>query len=353
MKKKQILAMGMSAVLLCTSVAFAAPSTQASTVGQQQPVTMPAAKESFRLGSMATVKEMQDSESILVTTEQGQDILLKLNEDTKVVDNETGNLASMQDIQVGDEIFVYYSAIMTRSLPPQSVCELILTHIEKDKTAASLHEVGTITKEEDGKTAILTADGGMIVRVDDQTKFMPLGTKEVVTVDDLKEDTRFLAWYDIVLTSYPGQTYSNRIVILPTVQSTEQSGETKTRTKRGVSVDGKVMNTEGEMINGVAVIPVRVVAEALGCTVSYEQKNGKEFVTVENDTRKMTLEIGQDLYVSTTKIENAVGMTAPVSYQVAPYIQNDTVYAAAEMFEALVGFDVSVDDQMISITTKK
>ena len=378
MKKKQILAMGLSAVLACTSL----PAAFAADENVQAPAEQPAAADttadtaaeqpaaSFRLGSMATVSEAALETSgvypyLLVQTDDEQQIRLNLSGSTLVVDNQTGLPANLADIQAGDRIFAYYSAAMTRSLPQQSACELILVNVG-DSTPASLHEVGSVT-EADGVTSVLTADGSMMVRMDDKTVFSPLATKNIVTVQDLTPGTRFLAWYDIVALSYPGQAYTEKVVILPALPDAEttqaedaaaaealprgeapaEAAETAAMT---IVADGKTLDVTGETRDGVAVLPVRAAAEALGCTVSYEQRDGKEYVTVENDTRAMTLEIGTDSYVSTSKIEGAVGMTEPSQYGVAPYIVDGTTYAAADLFVSLVGFDVTAADGVITIT---
>lgn len=374
MKKKQILAMGLSAVLACSSVAFAADATAAETTTpvadntaatETTTTAVPQVKESFRTGSMATVSKINmDGEtvsSILVKTTDEQDIQLNLSADTLIVNNETGAAAALADIKEGDKIYAYYSKAMTRSLPPQSACELILVGVGEN-TPASLHEVGTVSANDQGMTEVLTADGGMIIRMDDKTTYAPYKTKNIVTKADLTEGTRFLAWYDIVAMSYPGQAYTQKVVILPAAATEETATETQaTReteqtapetTELTIVAGGKTLEVKGEMKDSVAVVPVRAAAEALGCTVSYEQKNGKEYVTVENDTRSMTLEIGTDNYVSTTKIEDAVGMTAPAQYGVAPYIVDGTTYAAADLFKALVGFDVVTEAGTVTITAQ-
>lgn len=373
MKKKQILAMGLSAVLACSSVAFAADLAAAETTApaadntaatETTTTAVPQVKESFRTGSMATVSKINmDGEtvsSILVKTTDEQDIQLNLGADTLIVNNETGAAAALSDIKEGDKIYAYYSKAMTRSLPPQSACELILVGVGEN-TPASLHEVGTVSTNEEGMTEVLTADGGMIIRMDDKTTYAPYKTKNIVTKADLTEGTRFLAWYDIVAMSYPGQAYTQKVVILPAAATEETATEPQTTreaetapetTELTIVAGGKTLEVKGEMKDGVAVVPVRAAAEALGCTVSYEQKDGKEYVTIENDTRSMTLEIGTDNYVSTTKIEDAVGMTAPAQYGVAPYIVDGTTYAAADLFKALVGFDVVTEAGTVTITAQ-
>lgn len=462
MKKKQILAMGMSAALLCAGSVLAAdaektPVEPVKAEGEKVVTGTDATKASevqmnVRMGAMVSVtsvqKEADAYKSMLVKTEKGEEIQLNLDAMTLVVNNETGVPAAMDEIKAGDKVFVYYSPAMTRSLPPQSACELILVNVG-DKTPASLHEVGTVNREEYGKSAITTAAGDMVVRVDGKTAMTALKTKNIVTAEDLTEGTRFLAWYDMVAMSYPGQAYTEKLVVLPTVvqpelivtpeaakeqaeaakkaeetkaevaktetameelkpaektekpkaeeakaeaaktetamklepaEKTEEpkAEETKTETameelkpaekveepkaeetkpveatELTVVAGDKTLATKASMKDGKAVIAVREVAEAMGFQVDYAQKDGKEYVTIQNDMRKMTLEIGADSYVSVPAKEGMVGMAAPAKYGVAPYIVEDRTYAAAELFEAMIGFDVEVKDATVTITAKK
>ncbi len=383
MKKNRILAMGLSAALLCTSSAFAAEmakvEVEPAAAADLENVGVTTEKAQLvRMGEMATVKAVQTEDkmqSVLVKTEK-EEIQLNVDEQTFVVNNETGVPASLADLKAGDKVFVYYSPAMTRSLPPQAACELILVNVG-DKTPASLHEVGTVTKEEDGKYAITTLAGDMIIRTDDKTAISDVKTKNILKAEDLTKGTRFLAWYDMVAMSYPGQAYTEKLVVLPqtgdvselsviskeTTQKTAQELEDLTPAKPTekptegaeltVVANGKTLAGKASMKDGKAVIAVRETAEALGCKVSYAQEDGKEFVTIENETRKMTLEIGKDLYISAAVKEGVVGMTAPATYGVAPYIVDGKTYAPADLFEALVGFDTAVKDGTVTISAKK
>lgn len=362
MKKKQILAMGMSAILACSSVAFAAdvatPAKTTTSVETEQTVSTAAAT---RLGAMATIKQVNQTEgvvkSVLITTDDEQEIQLNIGEQTVVVDNQTGTVAKLDALKAGDKIFAYYSAAMTRSLPPQSACELILVNVGEQP--ACLHKVGTVTKEEDGRIAVLTEKGDMIIRMDDKTAITSLDGKTNITIADLTAGTRFVAWYDMVVhdmlaTSAAQQTYAEKVVLeQPEVEVQPTESVEYQPTQWMIVTGGKTLDVKATAQGETVVIPVRAVAEALGCTVSYEQKDGKEFVTVENDTRTMTMEIGVDNYVSTTKLEGAVGMTAPAQYGVAPYVTDGTTYAPVNLFEALVGFDVTVIDGTVTVTAQK
>ena len=106
------------------------------------------------------------------------------------------------------------------------------------------------------------------------------------------------------------------------------------------------------MKDGKAIIAVREVAETLGFKVDYVQKDGKEYVTLKNDTRTMTLEISIHSYVSAPSKEDMVGIAVSVNYGVAPYIVEGRTYAAAQLFEAMMGFDVAVKGDPVTISAR-
>lgn len=99
----------------------------------------------------------------------------------------------------------------------------------------------------------------------------------------------------------------------------------------------------------VHCIPLRATADALGLTVAWNAET--RTATLSSETRSMDFAEGVDSYVSTSKIEGAVGMTSPVTYGVAPFINEEGVmYVPAASFGVLVGFDVVITDTEITIT---
>lgn len=85
--------------------------------------------------------------------------------------------------------------------------------------------------------------------------------------------------------------------------------------------------------NGNIMVPLRAVAEKMGYVVEWNEE--KQAVTVGNDIWEIILYIGDDSYVGVTKIKDAVGMTAPQSYGVAPEIVEDCTFVPAKMFELM------------------
>lgn len=83
-----------------------------------------------------------------------------------------------------------------------------------------------------------------------------------------------------------------------------------------------VLPVTGKVENGAAMVPVAAVAQALGYEVTYTPgENGEAaLVTVEDDSFRVNLNIGDNLIQGVTKIEGAVGMTSPWTMEWPPIL---------------------------------
>ena len=96
------------------------------------------------------------------------------------------------------------------------------------------------------------------------------------------------------------------------------------------------INGEDVSVDAVIMVPLRVIAQSLGFTVTW---NGDGTVTVDSGEMHMTITIGENSYQAITSIEGAVGATAPLSLGTAPYVVDGTTYVPLEMFNVLLGND--------------
>ena len=107
------------------------------------------------------------------------------------------------------------------------------------------------------------------------------------------------------------------------------------------------INGEDVSVDAVIMVPLRVIAQSLGFTVTW---NGDGTVTVDSGEMHMTITIREDSYQAITSIEGAVGATAPLSLGAAPYVVDGTTYVPLEMFNVLLGNDaVDLEDGKIVI----
>ena len=263
--------------------------------------------------------------SLAVETAEGTPLILNVWTDTVCVDNQTGTPVELTQLAAGDAVYVYHDSAVTLSEPGQTNARVILTGLEDGASPAHLHTAGQVTRNTDGSIQILTDDGGMLVTVTGETPIRPLYTKNLVTAQDIRMGTRLLAWYDTVAFSYPGQTEAARVVLLPACD-------------RDVAIqtqDGTGIGT-GRIEDGVAMVPLRLTAETLGFTVTWDAETRSAHL--ENGDVQTDVCIGQDSYVRTPADDALLGMTAPQSYGAAPYIDaGGTTWAPAEVCALRLG----------------
>lgn len=281
--------------------------------------------------------------------------IFNLSGDTLWVDSGEGVPSDPATLKEGEGVYVFHSPVSTRSLPPQSAAFVVVRNIPQDAGSAMYHVVEAVDAAEDGAVRYLTDNGGLYVTVNGDTALSAYAQGETFTLADLTPGMRVMAWYSIVLESYPGQTYAGRLMLLP-AQTVEEPGETQEPpvqelpqeepqavlpeegAQLTMELDGKVPNMTGRFESGAAMVPVAAVAQALGFDVTYTPGQGDQpaLVTVESEDFQVRLNIGENLIVGVTKIPDAVGMTAPQDYGMAPYIvAPGTTWAPAQLFEML------------------
>lgn len=355
MKTKQILAGLVGAAVLCsmgiTASAAEVPNLDAPAV-EQDTASAPA-----RILAWGTIKEIRVENGLPVqvvvsrTEENGGELVLNVNTETIVLDSQTGVPANLEDLKAGDSIYAFHSPAMTMSLPPQSYAEAIVTNVPQDAACAMLHTVERVETAEDGGIRILTDNGGLYITAGKDTQVSPLYTKNIVHLEDVKAGDRVFAWYNIVLESYPGQAYTDKLVLIPSEeQDTDTAPADSTEQQYSIVLDGDmVLANKAVMKNDVAMVPLRAVAETLGCKVAWD--GAAQAATITSDARTMTVTIGTDLYVSAAAPKTGlIGMTSPVKLGAAPYIDAEgRTWVPAKAFEVMVDFQVSQTDTEVQI----
>lgn len=269
---------------------------------------------------------------------------MNLTSDTVWIDSGKQTASDPETLKEGEGIYVFHSPIATYSLPPQSEAYAVVRNIPQDAGCAMYQVAESVSQREDGSLAILTDNGGLIITAGEETGLSTYDGTTDVTLDDIQEGTVFMAWYSVILESYPGQTYANHIMLLPDQAAPQEELAEESEPEQPqegsqltMELDGKVPNMVGRCESGTAMVPVAAVAKDLGFQVTYQPDTDQgTLVTVESDTFAVHLYIDQGLIYGVTKIEGAVGMTGPQSYGKAPYIvEPGTTWAPAEIFQML------------------
>lgn len=256
--------------------------------------------------------------SITVQTDTWDQLMLRLKESTFLADAADGSLRRMTDVaspdqllQEGDTILVTYGAAVQQSEPAQTDAELVVVHPGEGTTP---HLLDAEVVYRDLTARFLANNGSLLVSVDRKTPVYTLYGEEETNAR-IRMGTRLVAWYDIVLTSYPGQTTPEKVVLLP--------DQNRTFT---IITGGDIAIAEGRVENGVAMVPVRKVAEALGYTVTWD--GAAESVQLTRDDAVMTIALGEDRYCFGDAREG-------LSFGAASYEVDGVSWVPAEVFTLL------------------
>lgn len=319
---------------LCAATAATPITALANTLPTE--VSIPTSLISDQINGDAIVKEPLVNDQLLVTI-NNMDVVLNISEDTLVIDSQTGLPASLNDLKAGDNIFAYYSAAMTRSIPPQSHAIAIVTQVEKNKSHAELFTVREIISRNDDEVRALNKEGNLIVTFSKKNILVPFKTKQLVTIEDIHVGTQLFIWYEIVALSYPGQTGATKAVL---VGQEEGLGVRAVYTPMAgvdtltVTINDKPIPLSGKKLidqNGLLMLPLRSVAEGLGFNVTWQ--GGDKSILLDNGTIKTTLYIGADSYFKASS--QAIGLTQNFNLGAAPILIDSSTYVPASLFNLL------------------
>jgi hypothetical protein len=280
------------------------------------PISAPIEDQEFEYirfdGVVDGIEEDGDSFRILVKrdTEEGLDALYAyIHEDMLLLSEKNMDEASREDIEVGMEVSVIYhkSTVMALSYPPLLGPDVVILHDGAE------HSTYVEYFDED----LLSADGSLVLNISDETEIVDFEGNALAKEDLYEKD--LVIFYSIVMTSHPGQTTPHKVIVMP-----ERETETP---EASIVLNEEVITTD----EGVIMIPLRLVAEALGFEVTW---NGEEkSVEVVRGPNWSTLTIGRNVY-------NFAKML--VKLETAPVIVDGSTYVPLSFAEQVLQANVEI-----------
>jgi hypothetical protein len=248
---------------------------------------------------------------------------------TLVTDAESYNagLTAPDQAAPGDSFVAWYdsSAPTVRIFPPQ-YRSVVYQIGEADMVSAvdyfDLNEKGDM----------LSQSGDLVLLMEN---FSGVVDKDGNALDGPAFDGKLLVVYsDVILESFPAQTAPKKIVALE--YKTAGQGDTSAETvEPGVYVNGLKVADEPlfRQAPDVVMVPLRAVAEALGCIVHWEEDMNA--VVLNNNTM---VYIGETSY--------AVGRMAPIelSDYPAPLLIDGRTWVTTEFFTQVLDYGVKVEE---------
>lgn len=311
MKQKKILTAALAAVLTLslTVPALAAEETAVPISAETPSYELVQRGESFPVRVWGGVSELGEMSLTLENSNESdpyQKIVVNVGEDTVILDAVTGATKNFADIKAGETVYAWVGPAMTDSLPPISTAQVILCGIPADFGVPTYAEVEQVTKTEDGVDVYVS--GEVVLHLSDETEYLaaPGWEKEGVSSADIVPGTRVLSWYSVTTMSLPAQASPSKVMVFPS----DYAGWVSANGLE-VSVNGEPLVLEGasaaKVENGRLMVPVRAVAEALGCEVSWEPYTSQVVVT-KDGAELYRFTIGAD---QAAKGDVTVGLVAP------------------------------------------
>ena len=308
---------------MATGTAFANPSGDlAVTISAEQAEdkVLISEKENnvdqFVFGSFrGTVTEISDftpvegAKFISLETEDKMPVNMIVSKDTYVVNN--------AEIKVGSTVTGYYNANapMIMIYPPQYNPEVVVVEGEDYQV-----KVDVFNKD------LVSSDNMLQLNISEDTKIV---TQDGQPFKGELGDNKLVVIYTFSTKSIPAQTTPIQVTVL----SEKQAGDTNQVpvgdvSKMPIIVQGKKLNTLAAYTNnnGVVMVPLRSVADALGFEVVWEGKS--ETIRVG---MAATLTMGKDYYT--------FAKMAPIKLGTTPELIKGTTFVPLDFFTEVLQMD--------------
>lgn len=289
---------------------------------------MPLEPSAYRYATAGTVTsvetetvdgvELVTSMNVKAYAEALGEFTVVVNNNTFVMDSTTG-LPEVATFEVGDMVYVNHEYEITPQDPIDIVATAVMKNVSETSAPAQMWTVESIERNEDGSVKVLTDNKGMYISIPADAETSAFASRNIVKPSDINIGTTIVVWYDAVAESYPAQAYTEKVVIMPSVED---------RTFAAIE-GGDIAFAQGKIENGVAMVPMRAIAEKLGYTVSWDGET--ESVHITNETVDCTVKLGTNIYSATVNGEE----TEAIELGAASYEIDGTSYAPVELFNIL------------------
>ena len=147
-----------------------------------------------------------DGDKVIICGDGQERVAAIIGADTRIVKGAKGKLRSAQELKVGQGVMVYYSARMTRSLPPQAQAYALVIGDMRKEFLPQYFVVDQVRRSADGSCVrVLNSTNDVIARIDGNA------CRDFASI---KEGDELLLWSSVMTMSLPGQTNAEKVVIL-------------------------------------------------------------------------------------------------------------------------------------------
>lgn len=168
------------------------------------------------VGEITSIKKTDKNTLILIEeniagSEDKKQIVLYVDEETKIIDPVTNEEISLDDLNEGDKVRGFYGPKVTQSIPAKSKAEKIEVLKGVDIKTGTISK---IIKDENSRIFIGDRMNGMILNINENTKIVTKDNKEL-RLENLKEGMNVEVFHDLAVTrSLPPISNARKIVVI-------------------------------------------------------------------------------------------------------------------------------------------
>ena len=220
-----------------------------------------------------TVKHLENGELFLKNSNEEDpyhEFVLRMDENTAVVDAASGAPLDPSSIRDGETVYAWALPTVTASLPPKSTAAVIVAHIPADFGAPQYVQIMEqkpqvalpIIPAPPLTTVELIISGNKEITVTDQARMLSWTSDTAPKLEDLQSGTQMLVWTDLNGTV-------TQLLLFPYAYRGTFSLEDDQ-----ITVDHQPLVQKARTVNGQVYLPIRAMAEAVGCTVRWDAQLG-------------------------------------------------------------------------------
>ena len=272
------------------------------------------------------VKEINDFEGeeqskfVLVENAEGQVANLVVSEGTFFIND--------NEITVGAEVTGYFrsNAPAIMIYPPQYNVSVVAVDLDES----------TLIKVDRFDENLLSQDQSLLLNITDDTKIVTQGGQALEEAD--LANRKLIVFYDVATRSMPAITIPNKIVVMyeiaehpiATIDEEEYLPEVPIDVSSWyIIVEGQIITGNGfTNEEGAVMVPLRVIAEALGFEITWEWSAAERKVMLDGE---ITLRIGE-----TTYYNQSVAIELPFAPEL---VGGTTTYVPLQFFRIVAGMN--------------
>ena len=143
-----------------------------------------------------------------MASERYGDYVMNLSPKTAFVDSSAHAALDPAALSVGDRVYVYHSAMVTRSLPPQAAAFAVVANLPMDVSCGRYQEVEAVAQADAGLS--VTSDNGALTILLDADTEVRRYDGSAASLEDVRAGSFCMVWYE-----GSGTVHADHVLLLP------------------------------------------------------------------------------------------------------------------------------------------